>query len=155
MNLKKQHFDKPFPLYHLSESSHDGETFVPRPMDKERVMEGENWRAKRICVSSSIDGALSALVDSISMPVGMILHVHEILNLDDLFRRGKVYRPSILQVPDCETTNEYWLRDKAVLKCIGAIEVGHIKDKPLFYMWQGEKTRMDRFHWKWVDLTKI
>lgn len=146
----KQHYNNSFPLYHLSEECHDGKVFIPRSMDKDRVMEGENWRTKRICVSKSIDGAISALVDSISMPTGMKFYVHVIDNAIDLFRRDKIYKPTIKQVPDCQVTDEYWLKDKAFLKCIGMIEIGSIKDNPLFYIWDGEMTRMDRFEWRWI-----
>lgn len=147
----KQHYDTPFPLWHLSEECHDGEVFTPRSLTIERVMEGENWRAKRICVSKSIDGAVSALMDSVSTSYGIMLHVHEIVNLNELFKNDKIYKPTTKQVPDCETTDEYWLKGKALLKCIGVIEVGHITDNPLFYMWCGVETRMDRFEWKWVE----
>lgn len=147
----KQHYDTPFTLFHLSEDNHDGETFIPRPMNKECVIEGENWQAKRICVSKTIDGAVSALMDSVSMAYGIKLYVHEIANINELFKKDKVYKPTTKQVPDCETTDEYWLKDKAILKCIGAIEVGHITDHPLYYMWNGVETRMDRFMWKWIE----
>ena len=152
---RKQHFEKPFSLYHLSEKCHDGETFEPRPLDKDRAMEGENWWAKRICVSSTIDGAVSALCDPMSCPYGLKLYVHAIKNLEELFAKDKIYRPSIVQVPDAEVTNEHWLKGKAVLKCIGQIEVGNVDDSvDLWYEWHGEKTKIDRFSWKWLKLTK-
>ena len=89
---KKQHFSKPFALYHLSERCLDGETFSPRPLDKDRAMEGENWRTKRICVSTSIDGALSSLVDCMCEWHGIEFYVHVPSNLDKLFKNGNVYQ---------------------------------------------------------------
>lgn len=149
---RKQHFEKPFQLYHLSEKNYDSLTFSPRPMDRDRVMEGENWKAKRICVSKSIDGAVSALCDSMSLPCGIHLYVHIPVNLSDLFKRDKIYKPSTKQVPDVETTDEFWLKDDATWKCIGKIEVGNVRDDvDLSYEWDGQTTKMDRFEWKWIE----
>lgn len=147
----KWHFSSPFQLYHLSETNHNGETFYPRPMDRDRVMDGENWRKPRICVSNSIDGSISSLVDSISCPYGMKLWVHIPLDLMNLFKSNKVYRPSTRQVPDAEVTGEHWLKAPAKFKTIGQIEVlGADPNSDLRYMWMGEETKMDRFFWKWL-----
>ena len=147
----KRHFDTPFNLYHLSEENHDGQLFEPRSMDKMRVMEGENWKTPRICVSSSIDGAVSALVDSMSCSTGLRLWVHVPQNLLELFASNKVYKPSLRQVPDSETTGEHWLKAPALMKAIGQIEVTGVDSSAnLYYMWDGKKTRMDRFNWKWT-----
>lgn len=146
-----QHFDKPFPLYHLSEEDHDGEVFVPKPMDKDRVMEGENWRIPRICVSDSIDGAISALVDSMSEWYGLELYVHELEGLPGLFKANKVHRPSLKQVPDSRVTGEHWVKAPAKMKKIGKIQVLDIDyTSELYYDWLGNRTKMDRFKWKWV-----
>lgn len=148
----KQHYSSPFPLYHLSETCYDGQTFVPRSLDPERAMEGENWRAKRICVSRSIDGAVSSLVDSMSMSCGLVLYVHTIDNLEELFKKDKVYKPSLKQVPDCDATEEYWLKGKAKLRCIGQIQVGYVrKDGSVKYLWYGIPTTMHRFDWRWIE----
>ena len=148
----KHHFTEQFPLYHLSEKNYDGQTFSPRSMDKDRVMEGENWKTKRICVSKSIDGAISALCDSMSMPYGLQLYVHIPINLDDLFLRNKVYQPSTKQVPDAVVTDEFWLKDDTIWKCIGKIEVGHVRDDiDLTYELDGDILSMDRFEWKWIS----
>lgn len=139
------------PLYHLSEENLDNNILSPRPMDRDRVMEGENWKTPRICVSTSIDGAVSALVDSMSMPNGLELYVHTIVNAKDLFKRHKVYKPSLKQVPDADCTEEHWLKDKAKLKCIGKIIIGHpIPGAEQHYVWDGEYTTIDRFEWRWI-----
>ena len=146
-----RHFDFQFPLYHLSEENHDGKVFEPRPMDKWRVMETENWKTPRICVASSIDGAVSALVDSMSCFTGVKLWVHVPSNLDELFKANKVYKPSLRQVPDAEVTGEYWLKAPAQMTTIGQIEIVDIDvSTDLEYMWCGMLTHMDRFKWKWI-----
>lgn len=147
----KTHFDKPFQLYHLSEENLNGMTLFPRPMDKERVMDGENWRIPRICVSTSIDGSVSSLVDSITYPYGMKLWVHVPLKLTDLFKRNKVYRPSTKQVPDAEVTGEHWLKASVELKTIGQIEIlGADPNGDMHYDWLGTDTIMERYNWKWL-----
>lgn len=151
MNFKR-HFDKPFQLYHLSEQDHTGEVFEPRSMEKWRVMDGEDWKSPRICVSDSIDGAVSALVDSMSCSTGLKLFVHVPEDLDALFKSNKVHRPSTRQVPDADATGEHWLKAPAKMKAIGQIEIlGVDKGKEQWYVWEGQKTKMDRFKWKWID----
>ena len=149
---RRQQYPKTMKLFHVSTLCHDGEMFLPRPMDKDSVMEGENWKAKRICVSDSIDGAVSAIVDSISNFTGLKLYVHEPENLESLVKKHKVYKPNVKQVPDCEVTGEHWLKAPAKMKCIGQIEIlGIDLDSKLEYMWYGSKTSMDRFKWRWIN----
>ena len=147
----KRHFTKPFELYHLSEVNCDGVTFDPRPMDKERVMDGENWRIPRICVSTSIDGALSALLDCVTMPYGKRLWVHVPIDIDSLFNSRNVYKPTLKQVPDADVTGEHWLTAPVKMKTIGQVEVIDIdEDASLHYNWLGEDTEIDRFKWRWT-----
>ena len=120
-------------------------------MDRDRVMEGEDWRVPRICVADSIDGAVSALVDSMSCYTGIKLWVHVPCNLADLFKSNKVYRPSLRQVPDSEVTGEHWLKAPAKLRAIGQIVVEDVDaSSNLHYIWQGFDTKMDRFVWRWI-----
>ena len=147
----KRHFEKPFKLFHLSKENLDGKTLEPRPMDKMRVMEGEDWKVPRICVSTSIDGAVSSLVDSISCPIGIKLWVHVPLDLDGLFKANKVHRPSLKQVPDAEVTGEHWLKAPAMFKTIGQIEIDGIDDScDMRYQWKGREEKIDRFKWHWT-----
>ena len=138
-------------LYHLSDKNHDNETFVPRPMPKWRVMEGENWKAKRICVSTSIDGALTALLSSDSQPFGKHLFVHIPENLDVLKSKNKIYVPSTKQVPDAYVTHECWIKAPAKMKCIGELEVMDIDENvDLSYDKYGLVFKLDGFKWKWI-----
>ena len=93
-------------LYHLSDKNHDNETFIPRQLPKWRAMEGENWRAKRICVSTSIDGALTALLSSDSEPFGKHLFVHVPEDTALLESKNKIFTPSRDKLPDVEVTGE-------------------------------------------------
>ena len=138
-------------LYHLSEKNHDNETFTPRPMLKWRAMEGENWRTKRICVSDSIDGALTALLSSDSQPFGKHLFVHVPENIDELISKKKIYKPTKNQVPDVEATHEQWIKTPTKMVCIGEIEVVDINTEiNLSYEDNSQQVPLDAFIWKWI-----
>lgn len=151
MANRRQYFANPFQLYHLSYENLGGKTLKPRPLEKWRAMEGENWRSSRICVSTSIDGALSSLLDSDLNPFGKEFWVHVPVSLEELFLKGNVYKPSLKQVPDSEATGEHWLKAATTFKCIGKIEVLDIdEEKDLYYAWDGENICINSFKWKWI-----
>jgi hypothetical protein len=78
------------------------------------------------------------------MPIGEKFYVHTLTNLDELFMRDKVYKPSAKQVPDAEATGEHWLKAPAEMKCIGKVEIVDLKT--------GSSSQMtDEFEWKWVE----
>ena len=138
-------------LYHISDKNHDNETFIPRQMPKWRAMEGENWRIKRICVSDSIDGALTALLSSDSQPFGKRLFVHVPENLDAIWNKNKIYVPSKKLIPDAETTHEMWIKCPCKMKCIGEIEIIDIDHNAnLTYEDDGQNIPLDSFIWKWI-----
>lgn len=140
----KQHFDKAFPLYHLSSTSLDGKLLSPRSMEKWRVMEGEDWRSKRVCLSDSIDGSLAALCTSMSAPFGEKFYVHVPENIDELFSRDNIYKPSTKQVPDAEETKEFWAKAPCKMKCIGRVEVISLD-------FSKKSSNVDFFTWKWIE----
>ena len=134
-------------------ADHDSEMFIPRPMSPSVVMEGENWRAKRICVSGTIDGALSAIATSLVNPFGQEYYVHTVINNLELFKDGSVYQPTQKQVPDAPLTGELWLKKPALMKCIGKIAVTGIDaNADMSYIDNdGELVEVDAFTWKWID----
>ena len=140
----KQHFNASFPLYHLSSTNLDGKLLSPRSMEKWRVMEGEDWRSKRVCFSSSIDGSLAALCTSMSCPFGETFYVHVPENLEDLFSKDNVYKPSTKKVPDADETGEFWAKAPCKMKCIGRVEVMSVD-------WQHKGRNVDFFSWKWIE----
>ena len=147
----KHHFDKPFQLYHLSDHNMDRQILTPRPMDPDCVMEGEDWKTPRICVAPSIDGCVSAIVDSILDPYGMKFWVHVPINLIDLFNNHDVYCPSVRQVPDAEATGEHWLKAPTRFKTIGQIEVLDVDENvQMNFKWGDEISTMYRYNWRWI-----
>ena len=151
----KQHFEQPFDLYHLSRENLDGVVLTPKALSKERAMESENWRTKRICVSTSIDKALMAFGYSDYDCIGVRLYVHTPQNIDSLFQHDNVYKPSLKQVPDVFVTDEHWLKAKTTMKCIGQIEILDIHDQSgndeFKYMIYDTPCWCDVFDWKWVS----
>ena len=146
-----QTYEHPFTLYHLSKTNLDGVEVFPRPLDKERVMEGEAWRPKRICVSSSIDGALASL----DAPYNENYFVHIPENLESLFAKKKVYKPSLKQVPDSELTGEYWLKAPCKMVCIGEIitlGIAPKKSRSIYLKHRNSSSYfiVDFLEWKWI-----
>ena len=140
------------PLYHLSFECHDGEVFRPRRMDKDAVMEGEDWKTPRICVSTSVDGALTSILDNDLMPIGKVLWVHVVDNLQKLASNGSIYKPRTDEVPDADVTGEHWLTSAARLKVVGQIEVIDIAEDSLAYMCCGTEEFAARFDWQSIVL---
>lgn len=103
-------------LYHISEDNHNGKIFKPRIPTT--TMDGENRTITRICFSTSISGAFRAIGfwdGGWSYPY----YVHVPENINKSVIKNKVIIPHEDLVPDQKTTNEYWVRDKVKLKCIG------------------------------------
>lgn len=107
-------------------------------------MDGEDWRSKRVCLSSSIDGALAALCTSMTNPFGEKFYVHVPDNLEELFSHDNIYKPSLKQVPDSDETGEHWAKATCKMKCIGKIEVMSIKHDV-------DPKLVDFFTWRWVE----
>jgi hypothetical protein len=71
-----------------------------------------------VCFAPSICGAYKAIKDC-SYCNKFFVHVP--YDLNDIVRRGKLYKPSEEQVCDVRETGEYWVRCRVKLKCIGRI----------------------------------
>lgn len=105
-------------LYHLSESNHEGEVFIPRvPLSTAYALNGEiveDVDSKRVCFSTTISGAYRAIQFNSGKWLELYVHVPYRKNI-------KFYRPTEDEVYDCKFTNEVWVRRKVKMKCIGKI----------------------------------
>lgn len=112
----------PKKLYHLSELNHDDEWFKPRVPESICDDGLEDDKIKRVCFSSSICGAFFAI-----SPFGYRkkLYVHIPVNIEDIVKSGKLCKPTEEQVYDVSTTNEFWVKKKVKMKCIGRISIGY------------------------------
>lgn len=107
-------------LYHISEDNHNGRIFKPRIPAS--TLNEENRTIARICFSTSISGAFRAIGfwdGGWSYPY----YVHVPENINKLVVKNKVIIPHEDLVPDQKITNEYWVRDKIKLKCIGMVSL--------------------------------
>lgn len=106
--------DKVSKLYHLSPDNHDGEVFHPRVPDS--IIYGEeDSKHNRVCFSPTMSGCFR----SISGCCTEVLYVHVPININEILKRGGLYKPSPNLVPDVDETNEHWCRRPVKLKCIG------------------------------------
>lgn len=123
--------------FHLSESNYNNKVFYPRVPNS--IMDGEDEKTKRICVSTCIPGCIRAIACGY-MFSECYLYVHVPLNYT-----GRVHKPKVSEVPDVISTKEKWLLDKTRMKCIGRIKVykGNKQDP---YDKHDKK-----FEYKWIE----
>lgn len=115
-------------LIHLSTDNHNGEWFKPRVPDSVYKSFGfnseddEDDTTRRICFSGSITGAFYAINFDGKWQK---LYVHIPENIEDIVKRGKLCKPSEEQVFDVNYTDEYWIKCKVRMKCIGYISINY------------------------------
>ena len=112
----------PKKLFHLSPNNHDGEWFKPR-IPYSIITDGENKednKVKRVCFSGSISGAFFGISFD-GYPQRLYVHIPE--NIEDIVKRKKLCKPTEEQVFDVHYTNEYWVKCKVKMKCIGYIYI--------------------------------
>ena len=113
-------------LIHLSEENHNGEWFKPRiPRSIISYFKNENNednKVKRVCFSGSISGAFFAISFD-GFPQKLYVHVPE--NIDDIVKRKKLCKPTDEQVFDVDYTDEYWIKCKVKMKCVGYVYISY------------------------------
>lgn len=115
--------------YHVSETNYDKKTFKPRVPCS--IMDQEDNRTKRVCFSTNIRGCLKAIDIELFLNFGddeYFVHVPNNYS-------GKIYKPSVSEVPDVKDTREKWLLNRVNLKCIGKIKVYKSKRNKFIYKW--------------------
>ena len=124
---------RPNKLYHLSDECHNGKTFRPR-VPNAYIFDNENGeiediKTKRICFSTTISGAFTAINFNGKSEI-LYLHVPEdISSIPD----DKIVIPTNEQVWDAEFTREVWVKCKVKLKCIGKVRLSYT---PSLYTWR-------------------
>lgn len=132
-------------IYHLSHISHNRKIdkilnsslekeFIPRVPDS--IMTGEDARINRICVSSSINGCLSA----IGAIKDTIYCVYEPKNIKEVY----IYNDDLDKyVPDACITGELWVRNTSIIfvrtKVIKVIKSDIINKKWAYRRFKNEK----------------
>ena len=141
---EKRIYNPPKRLIHLSEENHNGEWFKPRvpysiAWNGFGDEDNEDDTIRRVCFSSSITGAFYAISFNGDREK---LYVHVPENIDDIARRGKLCKPTEYQVFDVDYTDEYWIKCKVKMKCIGYITIGYT---PSIY------TNRPSCKFKWIE----
>lgn len=123
--MKEKIIEKiPKRLFHLSEENHNGEWFKPRIPESiiEYGEDKEDNEVKRVCFSTSITGAFYA-INFDGHWQKLYIHVPE--NIEDVVKRRKLCKPTTEQVFDADYCDEYWIKCKVKLKCIGYIAISY------------------------------
>lgn len=116
-------------LYHLSLKNHDGEMFKPRVPQGGLI--DEDTMMNRVCLSPTMSGAFRAVMTGDDACEELYVHVAD--NIDDIMKRGGIYKPSEYLVPDVYSTNEHWSRRPVRMKCIGKARFEASWRKAKFY----------------------
>lgn len=106
-------------LYHLSEENHHNKVFKPRIPKSVAIDYNENNTIARICFSTSMSGAFRAIDFDNHSWWSIPFYVHKPIDISKAIKNKNVIKPSTDLVYDADYTNEYWIREKIKLKCIG------------------------------------
>ena len=83
--------------------------------------ENEDNKIKRICVSSSILGCLSAIGHTLSVRSKVNIYYCDVNDMN------KIYQPTIKNVSDVEYTGEFWLLEKQKFNFLKSIYINYRK----------------------------
>ena len=126
--------------FHISEKNRNNEMF--RPRIPSNTMDGEDEKTKRICVSTCISGCIRAIIDDHCYRFDDgIYYVHVPWNY-----KGKVIKPTKVQVPDVNVTKEKWLTSKVRMRCIGKIMVFRSNKRDPYKHYCGHSYRF-----RWIE----
>ena len=104
----------------------------------------EDGKTKRVCFSTSINGALMALSQNLE---NTELYVYEPVDVS----LSDIYKPSITEVPDKSITGEIWIKKPVNIKFIGKIRVKDAKKTPHKYRYGDKTAELYDWNWKWID----
>lgn len=134
-------------LYHLSEKNLDGRMLAPKVPSNYLTDNGfEDNTTKRVCFSTTIDGALAGLSKNLK---DKEFYVHI------LDGKSSIKVPSEKDVPDVKITHERWALTDVRVKCIGKIKVGEAKDKPLTYKYGDKTVELYYWNWDWIETFNV
>lgn len=113
-------------IYHVSSAKNATISLSPRVPNNFMTQNGfEDNKTARVCVSTSVDGALKAMSMNLK---GKTLYVYsaDIPN-------AEIYKPTMSEVPDAHITGERWIKRPVTLNYEKSIVVGEAKDKEYNY----------------------
>lgn len=129
----------------LSEQDMDGEVIVPRiPHNYFTENYYEDTITPRVCLSSTIEGALKAI--SSKRKIGTEFYVHTPMH------ECTVYHPTEQQVPDCKLTGEVWSKEPVRLVTIGKIRVTESTVTESFTYGKGLTGILNGYSYEWETM---
>ena len=114
--MRKYELSNTANLYHVSKVQHDGEIFKPR-VPKFKLYAEDN-KIKRICVSTSVVGALRAITCE---DVPGVYRIHKPVNVGKKKISDYLYKPTKDEVPDVIETREKW-----ILCPVRMVDIGYV-----------------------------
>ena len=129
----------------LSEQDMDGEVIVPRiPHNYFTENYYEDTITPRVCLSSTIEGALKAI--SSKRKIGTEFYVHTPMH------ECTVYHPTEQQVPGCKLTGEVWSKEPVRLTTIGKIRVTESTVTESFTYGKGLTGILNGYSYEWETM---
>lgn len=126
----------------LSEQDMDGEVIVPRiPHNYFTENYYEDTITPRVCLSSTIEGALKAI--SSKRKIGTEFYVHTPMH------ECTIYHPTEQQVPDCKLTGEVWSKEPVRMTTIGKIRVTESTVTESFTYGKGLTGTLNGYSYEW------
>ena len=107
-------------LYHVSYYPHDGEVFKPRV--PQNIAGEEDNKVKRVCVSTSVVGALRAICCE---DVTGFYYLHKPVSVGKKKIEDHIYKPTVDDVPDVIETREKWILCPVKMVDIGYVVVSN------------------------------
>lgn len=135
-------------LYHVSDKEHPKLSLTPRvPNNYFTRMGAEDDTTSRVCVSSSVEGALIALGKNIQ---GKLMHVYKLNEYKGEIVSNSEIRKNKL-VPDAKVTNEYWLLGPAQVEYLFTIKIYEANSHPyrFTYMLNGKPKEGRAYGWQY------
>ena len=129
----------------LSEQDMDGEVIVPRiPHNYFTENYYEDTITPRVCLSSTIEGALKAIGSK--RKIGTEFYVHTPMH------ECTIYHPTEQQVPDCKLTGEVWSKEPVRLTTIGKIRVTESTVTESFTYGKGLTGILNGYSYEWETM---
>ena len=131
-------------LYHLSLDKLKSNIMIHRIPHCAIPSSYEDMKTKRICFSTSINGALSSLQGDYG-----IYYVYRPKDIDMV----ELYKPTTYQVFDVDVTNELWVLNDIEVECIGTIFNKGIIYSTIFPMPMDDNDTFTHrlCDWEWLD----
>lgn len=132
-------------LYFISEKEITDSILYPRIPNNYFTKNGyEDNIHKRVCFCKTIEKCLMALSRNCT---DCVFYVYKVDDVNDY----SIYQPSVLEVPDCELTEELWILEDVKLKYMGKIKcIGSVKNDGFFFHYGSHIATLYDWKYEWL-----